>query len=264
MFRQKSLDLWNRLSGSPELHPTTPSVTSSLALERPDDVDMEAHDAGDARGPAVLESVVHLHELPESYAWAYFERDAGVADIQTPSGHVVANERPVVPRVVRADRVVWKPVVSPEAMSGHRFEMMHNGELQGHIEVFVDAHSVRRAAFVHRTFSKLARSAGMVDEGSLVEYNSPTNHLHNLQTFLATLDPNKLYLPVAEVAVGPAMDVDFGIALVVDPRHARNPTAAVAPAVWRRVREEATAIWRVARSAAEAHNASELGRTGLG
>ena len=261
---RKSIDLWRRLSGSPELRPKTPSVTSSLALDRvDDDVEMDVDTDGAAVAPTMTESVVHLHELPDDFCYAYFERGAGVADIQTPCGVVVVNDKPCTPRVVRADAISWRPVLSRDALSGHRFDFMLGGELQAHIEAFVDASSVCRVAFVHGAFSQLARASGLIDLGSLIEYNSPAAHLQKLRDFLVAISPTQLYLPQNEVAIGPAMDADFGLEVKIDPRHSNNPTAAVAPLVWRRVCEETNAIWRVARAASEQHNDSELARCGL-
>jgi hypothetical protein len=264
--RMKAEDLWARLAGSPELRPATPSIVSSLPIhDRHDqeltDADMDAGEA--SGGLPMLESVVHLHELPSQFAFAYFERDGGCADIQTPSGHVVANERPVVPRVVLADRVVWEPVVASDELTGHRFRFMVADEPQGHVEAFVDATSVRRVLFAHKNYSLAGRAAGLVDRGALVEYVSPTTHFHGLRAALAALRGDQFYTPTREVAIGTAMHPEFGAPLHIHQRHARNPTAAVAAAVWLRVRQEADAIWEVARAAAEAHNASELGRTGL-
>ena len=258
--RMRREDLWKHLAGSPELRPATPSIVSSLAIcERQDeiaDADMEDTDCPSA--PPMLDSLIHLHELPESYAFAYFERDTGTADVQTPSGHVVANERPVVPRVVLAQRVVWVPVVSSDECTGHRFQLLGaNDAVQGYVECFVDSTSVRRLAFVHRNYSVAARAAGLIDNGSLVEYNSPSSHFHKLPS-------NEVYLPTQEVAIGTAMHPEFGAPLSIHPRHASNPTASVAAAVWTRVRQEAAAIWEVAREAAEAHNRSETARSGLG
>lgn len=256
-------DLWLRLAGSPELRPTTPSVTSSLHLERPDDVfDMDT-DATPAGGPPLLDSVIHTHELPAEFAYAYFERDVGVADVQTPSGNVVANEHPVTPRVVRADRVVWRPVLSNDGLCGHRFDLMLGDALQAHVEAFVDAHSVRRVAFVHRNYSQTARAAGLVDRNSLVEFNSPESHAAKLREMLASLPCDQYYLPVAEVAVGQALCPRFGAPLSLHPRHAKNPAASVAGAVWSRVKLEIAVIWEMARAASNAHNLSEFRRTGL-
>jgi hypothetical protein len=256
--------LWEKLRGSPALRPTTPSVTSSLAPERLDDVmEEEADDAHSASGrPAALESVVHLHELPSVFAYAYFERDAGVADIATPAGVVVANDRPVVPRVVTADEIVWLPVLSTHGEFGNRFELREGGVLNGHVEVFVDTATIKRVAFVHKLFTATARAAGLVDRNTLVEFNSPSSHGEKLRTLVRTTK-HQMYLPTAEVAIGSALDVDFGLPLRIHARHVRNPLSTSASAVWRRTKQEMGEIWAVAREAVERHNASELARSGL-
>lgn len=268
-------DLWSRLAGSPELRPTTPSIVSSIAMhERSEqeltDADMDvgaggAGGAGVAGGPAVLDSVVHLHELPEHYGFAYFVRDEGQADVQTPSGHVVANSFPVVPRVVLGERIVWVPVVSSDFCTGHRFQLLLNSsdEVQGFIECFIDATTVHRVAFVHANYSVAARAAGLVDRASLTEYNSPTNHYQKLKNMLDTLPASEVYLPVHEIATGPALHHELGAPLHIHPSHARNPTAPMAAAVWKRVCLEVNAIWDVARAATDAHNRSEVSRCGL-
>lgn len=260
--KMKNSDLWARLSGSPVLRPTTPSVTSSLPPERIDEVDEEMSDVG---SPAMLDSLVHLHELPPNFAYAYFERDCGVSDIETPNGVVVGNRLPVVPRVVLADSIQWKPVLSSSGLQGHRFELLFDGALQAHVEVFTDATSIHRVAFVHAHYTTLARAAGTIDRGALIEFNSPTSHLAKLQAALTNgVGQLQCYLPVNEVVVGSALDPNFGLPLAPHARHAKNPLWGVAAAVWRRTREEMHAISNVARDASERHNASELARSGLG
>ena len=254
------MDLWSKLAGSPTLRPQTPSVTSSLALERPPIDDVDAMDAScvENNTPPMLDSVIHLHELPQRYAYAYFERDDGVGDVQTPSGHVVVNALPVRPRVVRADAVVWIPVLSSDGLSGHRFELHFEGQRQAHVEAFVDASSVQRMAFVHKSFSKLAREARLIDQNALLEFTQ--SHAQKLREFLRDLAPTQLYLPIAEVAVGP----ELGEApLRPHPRHTNNPLARSAPAVWRRVLEDVHEIWNIALPFCKKHNFSELARTGL-
>ena len=118
-------------------------------------------------------------------------------------------------------------------------------------------------AFVHANYSVAARAAGIVDHASLTEYNSPSEHYNKLRHLLDTLPASEVYLPVHEIATGPALDHELGAPLHIHPSHARNPTAPMAAAVWKRVCLEVNAIWDVARAATDAHNRSEIGRSGL-
>lgn len=257
-------ELWNRLAGSPTLRPQTPSVTSSLHLDRHDESMTECADmvdVGNDGAPPMLESVIHTNELPPAFAYAFFERDTENVAITTPSGAVVQNAFPVRPRVVVAERVVWKPVLGRDGLSGHRFDFVDGmGEVGGHAEVFVSTSAIHRVALVHATYSQLARSQGLVDHHSLLEFNSPAQHHAKLVSFLGRMSPGQLYLPVNELAVGCQLQ---NAPLEIDPRHANNPAAAVAPAVWQQAVRELGAIANVAMSAADEHNRSEFARAGL-
>lgn len=259
-------DLWARFAGSPMLRPTTPSLASSLAIDRPmaDDAAMDmdcAAGGSEANGaPPMLESVVHLHELPATFAYAYFERDEAPAQVTTPSGAIVQNGFPVRPRVVWASRIVWRPVLGNDGLAGHRFDFVdEEGELQGHAEVFVSSTAIHRVALVHRLFTPTARASGLVDAHSLLEFNSPSSHLQRLQRFLQTLPPGQMYLPVNELATGTDLDVPVEI----DPRHARNPSAAVAATVWKHTKHELRQISTLSTEHACKHNLSEFARAGL-
>ena len=148
------------------MRPTTPSIARSLALDKGhDDVSMEvdASTSGDHDAPAMLESVVHTHELPEHFVYAYFERDAQSAQIPTPSGSTVLNAFPVRPRVVCASRIVWRPVLGSDGVTGHRFDFVNDdGEIEAHVEVFVSSTEVQRVALVHRMFTPNCESAVII------------------------------------------------------------------------------------------------------
>lgn len=258
-------DIWARLAGSPMLRPTTPSMASSLAIDRPIEEAMMDADSGtsgsDEHGaPPMLESVVHLFELPERFAYAYFERDNASAQVTTPSGAVVQNGFPVRPRVVCASRIVWRPVLGNDGLSGHRFDFLDEvGEVQAHVEAFVSATAIHRLALVHKMFTPTARESGLVDRRSLLEFNSPTSHCERLCAFLGNLPPGQIYLPVNELATG----LDLEHAVEIDPRHLRNPMAPVAATVWRHARNQLQSIALIAIEASHRHNCSEFARTGL-
>lgn len=252
------------------LRPTTPSVASSLAIDQPileeggeehmDHENSSSFDNSDANAPPLLESVVHLHELPAQFAYAYFERDNQTESVECPSGTIVRNGFPVRPRVVHADLIVWKPVVSNDGLAGHRFDLLDTlGELQAHIEVFVSPTAIVRVALVHSMYTQVARASGLIDHHSLLEFNSPTVHYQKLVRCLQTLRNGKIYLPVNELATGSQLDAP----LRINQAHANNPSAAVATTVWRHVVAELRAISGVAIEAARQHNASEFARVGL-
>lgn len=256
--------LWNRLAGSPTLRPQTPSIASSLHLDRHDESMADCGDMldnGNESAPPMLESVVHTHELPEQFAFAYWERDSENVAITTPSGAIVHNAFPVRPRVVLAERIVWRPVLGRDGLAGHRFDFVDGmGEVGGHAEVFVSTTAIHRVALVHATYSQLARSQGLVDNHSLLEFNSPSQHYAKLVSFLGRMSPGQLYLPVNELAVGSQL---LHAPLEVDQRHTNNPAGAVAPAVWKQTVAELGAIAHVAMAASERHNRSEFARAGL-
>ena len=256
----KTEDLWAKLAGSPVLRPTTPSVTSSLPPERIDEVDEDSMD--DVGSPSILDSIVHLHELPTNFAYAYWERDEGVSDIATPSGVVVGNRNPVVPRIVLADAVRWLPVLSSGGLQGHRFELLVDAKLQAHVEVFTDSKVVHRVAFVHSSYNQTARAAATIDRNALIEFNSPTLHLKKLQATLASgVGSSCMYLPTSEVVIGSALAPTMP--LLPHERHAKNPLWAAAGAVWRRTLHEMQLISSLVYAASEKHNSSELARSGL-
>jgi len=254
-------DLWNRLAGSPVLRPTTPSITSSLfdkPIDESIDTDFVMADEHDA--PTTLESVVHLHELPCDFLYAYFERDNQAAEISTPSGAIVLNGFPVRPRVVCAHKIRWRPVLGKDGLSGHRFDFLdESDEHQAHAEVFVSSHAIHRVALVHRLFTPAARAAGFVDRNSLLEFNSPESHHQRLVSFLSTLPVGQLYLPVNELALGSQANIDIEI----EAKHAGNPAAAIAPTVWIHTRQQLAALSEVALRASHEHNNSEFSRAGL-
>lgn len=257
-------ELWCRLAGSPTLRPQTPSIASSLHLDRADDRMTDCNDVvdvGNEGAPPMLESVVHTHELPEAFAYAYWERDLENVSIATPSGAVVHNAFPVRPRVVVAERIVWRPVLGRDGLAGHRFDFVDGmGDVVAHAEVFVSTSAIHRVALVHSTYSQLARSQGLVDQHSLLEFNSPAQHHAKLVNFLGCLHPGQIYLPVNELATSSQL---VRAPLEIDLKHAKNPAAAVATAVWQQTVRELGAIAGVAMAAAEAHNQSEFARSGL-
>lgn len=252
-------DLWSRLVGSPVLRPSTPSIASSLAIDRMD-VIMETDAIDEGHDPPLLDSLVHLHELPGTeFAYAYLERDVDSAPVTTPAGVCVFNGRPIRPRVVCADRIVWRPVLGRDGVAGHRYDLIHDGELQAHVEVFVSATAVHRVALVHRLFTPTAIASGLVDRGSFLEFNSPSSHLGRLQKFLSAVPAGQFYAPVNECLLGR----QFELPVEVDARHANNPSASVADLVWRHAGVELEKISELAGRASLAHNHSEFCRCGL-
>jgi hypothetical protein len=267
-------DQWSRLLGSPVLRATTPSIVSSMALDVASIADLEhaaeadsATSINDGGGPGVLDSFVHLHEIPfadPTFGYAYFRRDVGFADVQTPSGHVVANALPVVPRCVRCDAVHWSPVLAHDGSSGHRFDLCLDGVLQAHVEVFTDAHQILRIAFVHASYSLAAKTAGVLDDAALLEFATPVAHIEKLHALVGTLSRSSVYLPTSELALGPALDPSKGVPMRPHARHAANPLASIASVVWQHAKRHAAALSTVAVNASVAHNEQELRRTGLG
>ena len=256
-----STDLWNRLAGSPVLIPTTPSVASSLALDRGyDDVSMDVSIMDERDAPPMLDSVIHTHELPAHFLYAYFERDTEPAQIQTPSGSTVLNSFPVLPRVVCASRIVWRPVLGHDGTTGHRFDFVNeDGEIEAHAEVFVSSTQIQRVALVHRMFTPTARASGLVDQNSLLEFNSPVSHHERLVSFLSELPTGQFYLPINELAMGSQANLPVEI----EPRHVLNPMSATAAVVWEHTRKQLSSISEVAVRAANQHNCSEFSRAGL-
>lgn len=252
-------DLWARLTGSPVLRPRSPSLASSLAIDRPDDGVMDTDAIDDGGGPCMLDSVVHLHELPEQYAYAYFERDKLPERVQTPAGAVVFNGFPCRPRIVHASQIVWRPVLGNDGLSGHRYDFIDDGEVQAHAEVFVSAKAIHRVALVHRMFTPVARASGLVDKASMLEFNSPSAHMQRLRCFLGAIPSGQFYIPVNELSTGSQLDMPIEI----DPIHCRNPSACAAEAVWTRTKLELRAIAALSMAASCAHNTSEFARAGL-
>jgi hypothetical protein len=216
---------------------------------------VDEHDA-----PAVLESAVHLDDLVDNkFVYAYFERDQQTELISTPSGSAVSNAFPVRPRIVSAQRILWKPVLGNDG-SGHRFDFVNDeGEHEAHAEVFVSSTAVHRVALVHRLFTPAARASGLVDRNSLLEFNSPFTHYTKLISFLENLPAGQMYLPVNELAVGDHADIPVEI----DPRHAQNPAASLAQIVWTQTVAQLRQISDTAMNACRMHNHSEFSRAGL-
>ena len=178
-------DLWARLAGSPMMRPNTPlSDVSSLHFDRAESVDGDKMDidfadlnidASSHAGGVLLDSVVHTHALPVDFAYAYFERDTGVAQLRAPNGKLVSNANPVVPRVVYADACVWQPVLSSCGKFGHKFMLLHGEAIFGCVEVGL-------ALFLNRSGAEGVRyiEAGVTHVETLIEALGATAHNHDL------------------------------------------------------------------------------------
>ena len=268
MFKENSMssshDIWTLLAGSPELRTKTSSVSSSFALDRPqEDTLMETESfINDESEPAppILESVTHLQDLDDDFVYAYFERELISSQFETPMGVNVLNAFPVLPRKVYASRVIWKPVLGHDGVCGHRYDFVNgDGEIEAHAEVFVSFEEIHRVALVHRLYTPLARASGLVDENSLLEFNSPASHYRRLVTFLDNMQTNQFYLPLNELAVGSQID----IGVEIDANHTENEMSSLAQTVWSRASYQLRMISNVSIRAARQHNSSEFSRTGL-
>lgn len=256
--------LWDELSGSPDFRASTPSQASS-ALARSES--MESLDLGDpvmAQNRKELDSVVHVHDVPgDEFAYAYFERDSGTRTLVAPNNERVTNYNPVVPRVVRADAVVWQPLLGHDGREGHKFQLVHEGEPTAHVEVFHDHEKIQKIVLVHGLYTKLAWAAKLVDRRSMVAFTPPEQHIHRLNAMLGSLTETEVYLPVNEVVVGKAMQVGTLLPLAVPPVYAARADAPQAELVWRETSRLLTELSSVVVNCVEHHNTSEFRRVGL-
>lgn len=254
--------MWEDLEGSPPLRAQTPSIASSMISERRLDIDMQDfntnNDSSDA--PAVIESFIHLDELRnEPFVYAYFSLSKNQSIVKTPGGDVVSSSSPCRPRLVKASRIFWSPILGNDGLSGHKFSFLNEHEISGHIEVFVSSHEVTRIAIIHRLFTPFAVKSGIVDPQAIIEFTTPAGHYQRLLSFLETLPATQFYLPTNEVVVGQQIDLPVEI----DPRYLDNPASVHAHAVWRETKVLLRRISDVAFRSSEIHNQSELHRAGL-
>jgi hypothetical protein len=151
-------------------------------------------------------------------------------------------------------------VLGHDGTTGHRFDFVNeDGEIEAHAEVFVSSTQIQRVALVHRLFTPNARASGLVDQNSLLEFNSPVSHRERLVEFLGSLPKGQLYLPVNELAIGS----QASIPVEIDDRHVLNPMSAAAAAVWEHTLKQLSSISEAAMKAANQHNCSEFARAGL-
>jgi hypothetical protein len=260
---EMDIDLWNRLSGSPDFRASTPSQASS-ALARSES--MESLDIGEPviKGRKELDSVVHVHEVPgDEFAYAYFERDSGARTLVAPNKERVNNFNPVVPRVVLADAVFWQPLLTNDGRSGHRFQLFHNNEPTAHLEVFHDTASIQKITLFHGLYTKLAHTAKLIDKRSIVSFTPPQQHIHRLHEMLNSLNETELYLPVNEVVVGRAMQTNSLMQLQIPHIYAEHPISATAQHAWAETSRLLSELSSVVVSCVESHNYAEFQRVGL-
>jgi len=269
-----STELWDRLSGSPVLRSTTPSEVPSLCFERSDsvndmEVDMsELSISGGESGGIILDSVIHVHELPSVFAYAYFERDAGVCILNSPGGTRVANSNPVVPRVVVSDAVLWLPLISSNGQTGHKFLLTKDGVVQAHIEVFLDnenASSLSRVLLVHGLYSNFAHVAKLIDKHSILEFNSIQSHIEKLYETMSSITEDAMYLPVNEVLVGLSLSPTSSDSLQasVPDQLASHPHASVVSMVWKDTKEQLHQLSSLVTNCIHQHNTFEFTRAGV-
>ena len=273
----KPLDcnLWERLAGSPVIRATTPSEVPSLHFERAEsvddgmDIDMSemSIDGPTPAGNVTLDSVVHTHELPAEFAYAYFERDTGTAQLRAPNGHVVSNSNPVVPRVVHADALAWQPVLSSDGHMGHKFLLLHGGTVQAHVEAFLESDtigaSLNRVLVVHGLYSTLAHTAKLVDRHSLLEFNSVESHVQRLYTTMSSIEEDAMYLPVAELLIGSTLAPSSPTRLhaVVPTAYQAHPQAPLAAHVWERTTQQLSQLSNLVTNCINQHNMHEFTRS---
>ena len=257
--------LWERLSGSPIVRATTPSeAPSSVHLGAGMDVEMDVERTD---GSVVLDSVVHLHETPVEFAYCYFERDAGTAQLRAPSGAIVTNSDPVRPRVVEADVVVWQPVLGADGRTGHKFLLAKDGVVQAQLEAYLEtdtdfASPLQRVLAVHGLYTTLAHTAHLVDRHSLLEFNSVETHTQRLYDMLSSIDSDQLYLPVNELVIGSALAPTSPTRLLatVPPALAAHPHAAHVSGLWDRVVSELHQLSSLVTNCIHQHNTHEFTR----
>ena len=260
---EMDLELWDKLTGSPDFRARTPSQASSI-LARSDS--MESFDIGEpyVKGRKELDSVVHVNEVPgDAFAYCYFERDEGTKTLVAPNGERVNNFNPVVPRVVLADSVFWQPLLGHDSRTGHKFQLVYNNEPTAHLEVFHDTQSIQKILLVHGLYTKIAHTAKLIDRRSVVAFTPPNKHIHSLRALLQSLKDTELYLPVNEVVVGRALQRDSLMQLQIPQVYATHEDVHVANNVWTETSILLSDLTSVVVDCVEAHNYSEFKRIGL-
>lgn len=267
-------ELWEKLAGSPIVRATTPSdAPSSLHFDRADpmdDVEMEMCELSLASDDSVLDSVVHLHELPADFAYSYFEREESeTTPVRAPNGRMVPNANPVLPRAVHADAVVWHPTIAADGASGHRYSLELGGVAQARIEVFLEDESdgdapIAHVFAVHGLYSHLAHAAKLVDQHSVLRFSSPQTHKASLYEMLSCIDRDTIYLPVNEIVVGSALAPTSAsrLRVLVPAATSGHPHARHAARVWERATAELHALSTLVTNCANQHNLHEFTRTG--
>lgn len=265
-----NVDLWDRLSGSPIVRSTTPSEAPSLNSDFGDhmndvNTDMLELNISTEVERMALDSVVHVHELPPSFAYAYFERESGLSFLNAPNGQKVANNNPVMPRVVTADVVLWMPVVSVTGDTGHRFLLVEEDVTQAHIDIFLgrdNQHSGDRIVIVHGLHSNFAHTAKLVDNNSIIEFNSIQSHVEKLHKTMLTINEDEMYLPVNEILIGSLLSLSntTQLELNVPKQFASHPRAIFAAPVWRQTLQQLSYLSSLVTNCVQLHNNTEFAR----
>jgi len=252
------MSVWDRLTGSPVLQASVsnklpPSIGRESSVFDMELCDLSLNDA--------TESVVETHRLPPHFAYAYFERDHDKSQLELPNGQSVTNLSPVVPRPVLADIVSWTPLLSSAGDTGHRFSLVHQGDVQANVEVFLNEHGgVDRMLIVHSLYSALSHSAKLIDRSSILEFNPMEKHIAKVAEMATSTHTSEFYLPVNEIVVGSHLS---NVSVLVPQRLATHAEAKNAQAAFNQARSDMIRMSTAVFECIENHNSIEFRRVGV-
>lgn len=153
-----------------------------------------------------LESAVQTFSYTDAElagcAYVFFERQREPVVVSSSGIHGPRlNRDPVLPRMVSVDTIVWKPMITNAGEEGHSYALIYEKEHVASIEV-----TASRVVIVHNTYSPSALEAGLVDPATRLVFER--NHPQQLEALLddVAVDDDMIYLPVAEVLLGKALD----------------------------------------------------------
>ena len=165
------------------------------------------------------------------------------------------NEVPVLPRLVHADALTWTPLLSSTGERVHGFVFSHEGERVSTVEASTDGSCLKKVAIVHASYSRLNMETNTCDVSSLLVYEDPEKHLHQLEELINAPSKDRIYAPVSECFVCRGLPE-----LALRIQSTRDPMARSAPFVWKEVTHFLRRMGDLTARGINKHNEAELNR----
>ena len=251
---------WNAASptSSPPSTPSAGIPVPRLELETINAMDTDQSSTVDGVCPTWSYDTAHatllfFEQCPSSHAVITTMEHPSFNERDVAGSRRLLNSGPVSMRTVAADRVVARAMT--EGYIG--FDLMRGRMPVVRVEVACDA-EITRMAVVSSSYSPLALSAGMVGSSTMLEFESPTEHVQALEALRERFksgDCSVGYVPTSEFCVTGAFD-----ALRLETAGFSEPDRA--ERVWEQTRALMKSISERAADCVDMHTNAELQRVG--